>query len=405
MGLAVVGHEDDRVALEELLDPTGRGDQRADRRVATGEGRAGLVRPGRMRGEVVVGQVVDEEVEAVAGDQPAADHGRVRVDGPLRPVADRDRRARPVRLEQAVVEEALGPVGDAPQPGNERLVRVPPSVARHVHGRRRVAGVLQRLEEGDRLRPEVLGVHVEDRVEDRAPRPGGADGAEGGAVLDEAPLAAVVPDQVRDLVDVRVRAGGDRGEADRRQRGERRGRTAVAAGAGERGQRGQALLDCALEHRGREPVDDDEDRAGLAGKGSEPCIALHAALPRAASQEWNGHRLQVSERPGRTRVPRPRAPPTRPAIRSRPGFPRGTERRGRPPRRDAPPSNTAGGTCAASPHSPSRRPAPRPGRRTEHDRRGQAGSPAADERGREHAEGDSQARARLLASTTPRRAV
>ena len=142
----------------------------------------------------------------------------------------------------------------------------------------------------------MLGVHVEDRVEDRAPRPGGAHGAEGGAVLDEAPLAAVVPDQVRDLVHVRVRAGGDRGEADRRQRGERGGRTAVAAGAGERGQRGQAVLDRALEHRGREPVDDDENRGGLARKGSEPCIALHAALPRPASQEWNGHRFQIPER-------------------------------------------------------------------------------------------------------------
>ena len=68
-------------------------------------------------------------------------------------------------------------------------------------------------------------------------RPGGAQRGERRAVLDDAPLAAVVPDEVRDLVHVRVRAGGERREAHGRQRredvesraGTRRGRRARAS--------------------------------------------------------------------------------------------------------------------------------------------------------------------------------
>jgi len=69
----------------------------------------------------------------------------------------------------------------------------------------------------DRVAPEVPRVHVHDRVADRLPGPGGAHGAEGGAVLDQPPLAAVVPDEVRDLVHVGVRPRRERGEADRGQ--------------------------------------------------------------------------------------------------------------------------------------------------------------------------------------------
>ena len=57
------------------------------------------VRPVRVRGVVVVGEVEDEEVEAVAGDEPAADRGRVVVDrcpppGSARRAARRSRRTR-----------------------------------------------------------------------------------------------------------------------------------------------------------------------------------------------------------------------------------------------------------------------------------------------------------------------
>ena len=73
-------------------------------------------------------------------------------------------------------------------------------------------------------------------------------GAERGAVLDEPLLAAVVPDEVRDLVHVGVRAGRDRREADGRQR--REGRD--ARGGSCRARRGtrapaRAALDRVLE--------------------------------------------------------------------------------------------------------------------------------------------------------------
>jgi hypothetical protein len=109
--------------------------------------------------------------------------------------------------------------------------------------------------------PEVLLVHVEDRVEDRAARPGGSDGRERGAVLDQALLAAVPPDEVRDLVDGGVRARRDRRETDRRERRERRDSAAVAAVVREERERGRrAGLDRVLEDVGRETVDDGEDQ-------------------------------------------------------------------------------------------------------------------------------------------------
>src|SRR5205807_272216 len=82
-----------------------------------------------------------------------------------------------------------------------------------------------------------------DRVEDRAPRAGRPQRREGRPVLDDPPLAAVVPDEVRDVVDVGMRPRHDRREADRRQRGERRGRVAVLAVLGEEAERGCLLLE------------------------------------------------------------------------------------------------------------------------------------------------------------------
>ena len=79
-----------------------------------------------------------------------------------------------------------------------------------------------------------------------------------------APLAAVPPDEVRDVVDVRVRARRDRGETDGRQRRERRDRPAVGARSGEcRERRRGTVADRVLEGRRRQAVDDDQDRRGL----------------------------------------------------------------------------------------------------------------------------------------------
>ena len=54
--VAVVGAEDDGVALEELVRPAGRVEERRDRRVGPGERLVRRVRPERVRGVVVVGR-------------------------------------------------------------------------------------------------------------------------------------------------------------------------------------------------------------------------------------------------------------------------------------------------------------------------------------------------------------
>ena len=64
--LTVVGAEDDCVALEELVRPAGGLDQPADGVVAPGERGVRGVGPLRVGGVVVVREVEDEEVEAVA---------------------------------------------------------------------------------------------------------------------------------------------------------------------------------------------------------------------------------------------------------------------------------------------------------------------------------------------------
>ena len=97
--LPVVGAEHDRVALEELvraarrLDAARRSRRRSARARVLGAGRAE-----RVRRVVEVREVVDEEVEAVARDEPASDRRRVRVDRAGRAVAHGERRAgRPTR--------------------------------------------------------------------------------------------------------------------------------------------------------------------------------------------------------------------------------------------------------------------------------------------------------------------
>ena len=74
--------------------------------------------PPRVRGEIEAGEVEGEEVEAVARDEPAPDRGGVRVDRAAAAAADRERRSRPVRLEEPVVEESRRPVGGAAQTRN-----------------------------------------------------------------------------------------------------------------------------------------------------------------------------------------------------------------------------------------------------------------------------------------------
>ena len=259
--LPVVGVEDHGVALEERVGAAGRVEQRHDRRVGARERDIlGAERAVRMRGEVEVGEVVREEVETVARDEPAADRRCVHVDRAAGAVAHGERRARRVGFEEAVVEEALRPVRGLRDPGKRRLMPRAAAVARDVHRCGDETRVLERLVDGDGVLREVMLVHVEDRVGERLRHPRGAQRRERRAVLDDAALLAVPPDEMRDVMHVGPGAGHDRREADRREGREDGRRAAVRALLGEeRERRCAAAVDGALERRGRHAVDDDQD--------------------------------------------------------------------------------------------------------------------------------------------------
>src|SRR5215211_7251906 len=93
-------------------------DESPDRTIAAGKRLLGARRPERVGGEVVVGEVEEEEVEAVAGDEPASDGRRVGVDRADGPSSHRKRRSRHVRREEVVVEEAERAVDGPHDAGN-----------------------------------------------------------------------------------------------------------------------------------------------------------------------------------------------------------------------------------------------------------------------------------------------
>ena len=215
--LAVVGAKDNRVPLEKLVGAAGCVEQRPDRRVAAHERferRVGAVDVG---GEVVVGQVIDQEVEAVAGDEPPPHRRRVRVDRPLRPSEHRERSAGRIRLEEVVEEEPLRPVGGDRHGRQRRQVRRRSAIAGDVDRGRGQSRFLERLVYRHGVRTEMQPVEVDDRVDDRPRHAGGANGAERRAVFDETLALAVVPDEMRDVVNVGMRTGRDRRQAHRRQ--------------------------------------------------------------------------------------------------------------------------------------------------------------------------------------------
>jgi len=104
------------------------------------------VRPERVRGVVVVRQVVDEQVEAVPRDEPAPDRRRIGVDRSEGPVANRDRRAGLVALVERVEEEPLRSPHRR-RSGERREMPVRPAVARDVDRGRLEAAALERLED------------------------------------------------------------------------------------------------------------------------------------------------------------------------------------------------------------------------------------------------------------------
>ena len=187
----------------------------------------------------------------------------------------------------------------------------PPAVARDVDRGRRQPGVFERLVHGLDVAREVLRVQVDDRVAQRAREPGGADRAERRAVLDEPLLTAMPPDEVRDVVAVGMRAGRDRAEADGCQRREGADGAPVLAVLGEEAKRRRVGR---LEHRRRQPVDDDEDdRLRLACEAqslaSERSPAWRSGARRAepCAERRHGERLRGSRARGRRRAPRRRA--------------------------------------------------------------------------------------------------
>jgi len=124
--LSMVGAEHHRVSLQELVRAACRLDQGPDRRVAPGQSLGRRPRTGRVRGEVVVRQVVDEEIEAVARDEPAADGGQRRRRSSRSSGRRRRAGTRHVRLEQVEEEEALRPKGWRPTPGTTGVWRTRP---------------------------------------------------------------------------------------------------------------------------------------------------------------------------------------------------------------------------------------------------------------------------------------
>src|SRR2546427_288253 len=72
-----VGDEDDGARGEEHVDATRRLEERRVRVVSAPERLVRRLGAVRGRGEVEVREVVDEEVEAVTGYEPAADRGRI----------------------------------------------------------------------------------------------------------------------------------------------------------------------------------------------------------------------------------------------------------------------------------------------------------------------------------------
>ena len=168
--------------------------------------------------------------------------------------------------------------------------------------------VFERLEHGDAVGRQMLAVHVDDRVEDPPRHPGCTERRERRPVLHDPLLAAVVPDEMRDVVDVRMSAGRKRRETHRRQRGERRDRALVASVLGEERQRRRALVaDGRFEDRRRQAVDDDEDHLFSRGQGS---AIRHSARGRGRA----GARRAL----GRQSLPDIRRPES---TRARPGRP------------------------------------------------------------------------------------
>ncbi len=256
------------MVLEELVRAAGGVHQALDLLVGVGDRGHLRERPVLVRVGVVVGQREQQEVEQVVLDQLGADAARVLVALARQP--ELGAAAGLARGEDVGVEELARAVDGVAEdrrgePRQRRLVRHLVAVAAAVDQVGRAGGadvgVVERLVDRLQVRGEVLEVHVVDRVGERALEAEGLRGLEARAVLDVAPLAAVVPVHRRDLVLVGPDPGGDAGRAHRRDRRIRR-HAVVDVGPALHQQlqrRRPPGLDRALEHRGLHGVDDGEN--------------------------------------------------------------------------------------------------------------------------------------------------
>ena len=237
--LRVVGDDGHGVAVEERRPAAGRLDHQRDARVDPLHGAEHVPRP--VLGGVRLVEVEEQEVESVPRHQPAADVPAVPVDG----AAEVPGRAGVVGCEQLAEEVPARTVDgvDDPQPPGQLARRRPRDRVAHpaaadvaVDRGGHQAGVLERLEQRlDGVR-HVHEVEVDEHVLDHLPGALGERRREGRPVLDEPPLVAVVPGHAGDARARRVRAGDQRGQADRRQR-----RKCRHAGVGTRPQRLEAF--------------------------------------------------------------------------------------------------------------------------------------------------------------------
>ena len=162
--------------------------------------------------------------------------------------------------------------------------------------------------------------------------------AERRAVLDDPALVAVVPDEVRDPVHVRVRPGRDRGEADRRQRREHRDRPRVAR----RARPGRPSA-------GASPLSTARSKTA----GVRPSMTIRTRFFPDTVSPWRGC---VARRtgPGRGGAAAGRTPGRRPPRRSRPPG----RTRGRATTEPASANSIAMPERVPPPRSVPRRPAP-----------------------------------------------
>ena len=187
----------------------------------------------------------------------------------------------------------------------------------------------------------MLLVQVVDRVGERLRNAGRAHCRERRAVLDDAPLAAMPPDEMRDVMHVRARPGRDRREAHRRERREDRRRAPVRAVLGEERERRRAV---AVEARSKPAgvIPSTTIRTSFFGR--------HQSFASVRNPAYrSGARLRNRRRARAARAPRGSRERARARARRR-GAPRRATSAAVPPR--VPPRRSAPLTICAAPSAP-----------------------------------------------------